>query len=164
MIIAIDFDDTVVEQDHPYEDLEAPLRLKPGAADGLRALKHAGHTLLLWSARANRALREDPEFNPLVRAGLTRIDRARWERMRPVNIARYNQMVAFVEVELPRIFDAVDDGVQGKPCVDLFIDDRAMRYGAGALGMTWRQIAHTYGEPDYGPPIGSQQRAPPAER
>jgi len=164
VIIAVDFDATVVRQDRSYDDVVSPLTFEEGAEVGLRALKRAGHVLLLWSARANRALREDPGLDPLVAAGVVRVDRVRWERMRPINVARYQQMIAFVKSELDGVFDAIDGGLQGKPCADLFIDDRAMRFGAGANGMTWRTLAYVYGELDLGPPVGSQPRASPAER
>jgi hypothetical protein len=156
VIIAVDFDGTVVKQNRPYGDLESPLELEDGAREGLEALKRAGHVLLLFSARANLALRLDPDMDPLVRAGVRRVDRARWERMRPVHVARYEQMLVFVAAEFPGIFDAVDDGIQGKPSADLFVDDRALRFGQGALGLGWAGIANAWGEPDFGTPIGGK--------
>ena len=143
MIFAIDFDNTVVEQDGAYSDLETPLRLKPGAMAGLTSLKAAGHILLLYSARANRALvGEHPEVDPLHRAGC--VNRMQRHGSLCLNTARYQQMVAFVEEKLPGIFDAIDDGMQGKPNADLFIDDKAITFGP--LGMNWQQIAGRYGE------------------
>ena len=143
MIIAIDFDGTVVEQEGRYDDLEKPLRLKPNALKALRQLKAAGHVLLLYSARANLALTgDDPSVDPLHRAGV--ISRNQTAKNKRLNVARYQQMVAFCEAELPAIFDAIDDGRQGKPNANLFIDDKAVTFGP--LGMNWRQIAAIYGE------------------
>jgi hypothetical protein len=143
MIIAIDFDNTVVEQDGNYADLETPLRLKPGAMAALTSLKAAGHILLLFSARANRALvGETPDIDPLHRAGV--VNRAQRPASLCLNTARFNQMVCFVEEKLPGIFDAIDDGLQGKPNADLFIDDKAITFGP--LGMNWQGIAARYGE------------------
>ncbi len=143
MILAIDFDNTVVEQDGDYSDLETPLRLKPGAMAGLNCLKAAGHILLLYSARANQALTGAfPEIDPLHRAGV--VNREQGPGSLGLNRARYEQMVAFVEEKLPGMFDAIDDGRQGKPNADLFIDDKAITFGP--LGMNWQQIAARYGE------------------
>lgn len=144
MIIAVDFDGVIADmRGRAYDDTSVPLRLMPGAKNGLMSLKKAGHVLLLYSARANRAIREDPNLDPLVRSGFRR--RYNLE----LNRARYEQMLAFVGSELPGIFDAIDDGVQGKPVVDLFIDDRALRYGPGQLALGWRAISQIYGEPVY---------------
>lgn len=148
MIIAIDWDGTIVEQDRPYDDLESPLVFVPLAKESLHSLKGAGHTLLLWSARASRSLLEDPNLDPLVRAGVKQVDREQWEKNLPVNRARYRQMLDFVERELPGIFDAIDDGVGGKPLVDLFIDDRAIRFSHSASqnGRGWQSIAFSFGK------------------
>lgn len=143
MIFAIDFDNTVVEQEGSYSDVTTPLNLKPGAMAGLTSLKAAGHTLLLYSARANKALvGHMPDVDPLHRSGA--VNRHQRPASLILNTKRYQQMVAFVEEKLPGIFDAVDDGRQGKPNADLFIDDKAITFGP--LGMNWGQIAARYGE------------------
>lgn len=151
MIIAVDFDNTVVEQDgRLYADVTTPLRLLPGAKEGLLALKAADHVLVLWSGRANRALRFDPRLDPLVKAGVRRqyseadLDRWRNDSM-PLNQARYQQMLDFVTAELPGVFAAVDDGEVGKITADLYMDDRAVRFGRGLGGARWIDIAKTYG-------------------
>lgn len=149
MIFAIDFDGTVVVEDgRPYDGLDEPLELIPGAREGLEALRAAGHILLLYSARANRSLREDPYYDPLVRLGVRKIDVRGWGLMQALHESRYREMVDFVRAELPGIFHAIDDGHQGKPEVDLIIDNRALRFGLsgkqGALG--WSGIADAYGE------------------
>ena len=147
MIIALDFDGTVVDDSRPYADTTSPLRLLPGAKEGLAALKKARHTLILWSARSNRALREDPALDPLVRAGVKKLDRAAWEEARPIHQARYQQMISFVKRDLPGVFDAIDDGMVGKVSADLFIDDKALRFGRSLSGSSWPTIAVQYGVP-----------------
>lgn len=142
MIIAIDFDNTVVEQDGAYDDLKTPLRLKPMARQALMALKSSGHILLLFSARANRALVNVPDDDPLHRAGI--VNRKQGVKSLQLNRKRFKQMVDFIEEELPNIFDAIDDGKQGKPNADLFIDDKAITFGP--LGLNWGQIAARYGD------------------
>jgi hypothetical protein len=147
MVIAVDWDGTIVEQDgRTYADVTSPFKLMPGALDALRALKSAGHKLILWSGRANHALRFDPMLDPLVRAGVKKVDMARWETgSRDLNQARFDQMVSFAETELDGIFDAIDDGKVGKVSADLYIDDRALRFGVGLSGARWADIAKQYG-------------------
>lgn len=156
MFIAVDFDNTVVKQNRAYEDTTTPLEFVDGAEQALRELKRGGHVLLLWSARASRALLIDPALDPFVRAGLRRVNVDQWRRSQAVNITRYKQMIDFVATHLPGVFDAVDDGAAGKPSVDRFIDDRAMRPGRGAGGMTWSEIAEMFGVPaNKVPPAGA---------
>jgi hypothetical protein len=147
MIIAVDFDGTVVSEDRPFEDTVTPLRFLPGAREGLHALRRAGHTLVLWSARTNRATLFTPEWDPLVRAGIRKVHLARWEAERPLHWARLRQMERFIALHLPGVFAVVDDGLQGKPCADLFIDNKALRYGFGAEAVGWNGIAMLFGEP-----------------
>jgi hypothetical protein len=154
MRIAIDWDGTVVSQDRPYDDLVTPMEFIPGAKEGLLALKRAGHVLLLWSARASRALLYDPLLDPLVRAGAAPMDRRSWLASRHLHRARYEQMIDFVNRELAGIFDAIDDGQCGKPLVDLFIDDRSMAMRGPA---TWARISRTYGEAE---PLFDQELTP----
>jgi len=147
VIIAVDFDGTVVVQDgRAYDDIDSPLAFLPGAKEGLVALKAAGHTLLLWSARMSAALLIDPSLDPLVRANARRVNTDLWERSQPLNQARCQQMLDFVDRELPGVFAAIDDGAGGKPQVDLFIDDKALRPGYGPGAMNWSRIAYLYGE------------------
>lgn len=149
MLIACDFDGTCVREDRPYADVTTPLELMPYAREALTSLKAAEHILLLWSGRASRALLEDPRLNPLVRAGVVRVNRDRWLLERHIHQSRYEQMISFVTTELAGVFDAVDDGMGGKPLVDLFVDNRALRLGGGLDGVGWRQIADRYGAPVY---------------
>jgi hypothetical protein len=140
MRIAIDFDGTLVSMDRPYSDTTTPFVLLPGAREALGALRAAGHQLLLYSARANLSLRFDPTLDPLG---------PRWaaspEKLE-LNRKRFNHMVEWVERELPGVFSAIDDGTQGKPSVDLFIDDRAVAFGHGVRTVNWAKIARMYGE------------------
>lgn len=145
MLIAVDFDGVVVRTDRPFADTTTPLQFLDGAKEGLLALKQAGHTLLLYSARANRALLYTPEWDPLVRAGVRRPHEVAWTAGKELHWARYQQMLAFCKAELDGVFDAIDDGLQGKPLADLFIDDRAL-----AVDVGWSHIALLYGAPSAG--------------
>ncbi len=142
MIIAVDFDGTIVSSNREYTDVETPLEFLHGAKEGLQSLKAADHVIIIYSARANRALRVDPNLDPLVRAGLRQLDHDWWERNKDLNEVRYQQMLEFCKTELDGIVDVIDDGVQGKPCAGLFIDDRALRFQQGG----WKKIARMYGE------------------
>lgn len=139
VIIAIDYDGTIVTQDLPYNDVTTAPTFMPGAVEGLKALKRAGHKLLLYSARANLALRENPYLNPLI----TEFDEKAFEQEKTLQVARYWAMVQFVRATLPGIFDAIDNGHQGKPTADLFIDDK----NAFAV-IDWSLIAAVYGDPE----------------
>ena len=146
MIVAVDLDSTLVDEwGRKFSDTTSPLKLMGGARKALQAMKAAGHVVLLYSARANRALRVDPELDPLVRAGVVRLDRKAWEAEQPLHEARYQQMVQFAATQLKGLVDAVDDGAQGKPVADLFIDDRALRFGGGVDGHSWFDIARQFG-------------------
>lgn len=138
MRIAVDFDNTIVSQEHDYNDLDTPLEFLPGAKEALESLKAAGHQLILWSGRSNLALRKDWRRNPLNR--LTALfDEAKWEQQRQINAARYEQMLQFVEENLPDVFVYIDDGAQGKISADLYIDDRSTQ-------PDWGMLQEAYGE------------------
>lgn len=145
MVIAVDFDGTLVSQDRDYNDLTTPLELLPHAKEALQSFKRAGHLIVLFSARASRALLEDPELDPLVRAGKKKLNRGAWEKQKDLHRARYQQMVDFVESNLKQEIDAIDDGKQGKPQAGIFIDDRALRYGSTMGGHTWNWFIDRYG-------------------
>jgi hypothetical protein len=146
MKLAIDFDATIVVQEgRRYEDVVSPLQFMAGARDALYSLRRAGHLLLLWSARASRALLEDPMLDPFVRAGEVDANLSAWRESRFIHRARYDQMLRFVRDKLPGCFHAIDDGSAGKPSVDLFIDDRALRFGLGENAVGWQDIARAYG-------------------
>jgi len=144
MIMIVDFDGTVVHRD-------PPLRLKEGARDGLLALKRAGHQLVLFSARANRARRFNADLDPLPPSGKyqypTLGDSADRDRLRvqAYNAALFEQMRRFVAAELPGVFDAIDEGNVGKPLGDYFIDDKSIN--PTLPGYDWSWIANTFGEP-----------------
>jgi len=144
MIIAVDFDGTLVQNTSGGN-----LLIMPGARAGLASLRAAGHVLLVYSARANRAQREDPQLDPLVRVGVRKPASGDLQASQAHAQARYLEMVEFVAREFPGVFAAVDDGAQGKPLVDLFIDDLAIRFGHGATALGWRAIASIWGEPVY---------------
>lgn len=147
MIVAIDFDGTIVQQNRPYDDVHSPLEWVPGAQAGLYSLKKADHTLILYSARANLALRQDWRLNPLWRDGIVPINVKAWERNQPLHEARYQQMVRFVAVKLPRMFAAIDDGHQGKVLASIFIDDKAFGSATYAnAGVDWKAVTRHFGE------------------
>jgi hypothetical protein len=145
MLIAIDFDGTIVEQDGRRYDATSPLRFMPGAREALLDLNAAGHVLVLWSARARLTLRDPRYVDPLVAAGI-KTARPRTPEEYAVNEARYAQMVAFVRTYLAGVFTYVYHGGElDKPGVDLFIDDKALRLGADLGGQSWYDIAKVYG-------------------
>jgi beta-phosphoglucomutase-like phosphatase (HAD superfamily) len=148
VLIALDFDGTIVkEEGRAFSDFTSPLEFLPGAREALYSLKRAQHSLLLWSARSNRSLLQDPQLDPLVRAGVRRPKMPRWEAELPVHFGRLRQMEQFIATHLAGVFDAVDDGVQGKPLADLFIDNRALRYGFGPDAVGWQGVQVLFGEP-----------------
>ncbi len=57
MIIAVDFDGTVV--DHKYPDIGA---LKTGAREALKAFKKGGHKIAIWTCRAGKEEQAVREF------------------------------------------------------------------------------------------------------
>ena len=57
MIIAVDFDGTIVE--HRYPEIG---REKPFAFDTLKMLQKEGHRLILWTVREDKLLEEAVEF------------------------------------------------------------------------------------------------------
>jgi len=147
MIIAVDFDGTVVRRRRRSSELE----LMPDVEMGLAALKAAGHTLVLVSSRANLARRKNATLNPLfIRRG-SASDSANEDRDRHLAEKRYQNMLTFVAERIPDMFDAIDDGGQGKVEADLYIDNRAVNFcsvGSGPSSMDWADIGETYGDPD----------------
>ena len=141
MIICVDWDGTIVEQDRPFGELEKDLKLIDGAKDALESLKRAGHTLILYSGRANRANRLDWKLNPGYLSGAIPFDVKAWEKARPMHEELYEEMLDFVAKELPGIFAYIDDGGQGKPSCDLFIDDKNIEFHGD-----WAEIAFQYGD------------------
>jgi hypothetical protein len=142
VIISIGFDGVLVE-DRPLDDFVSPMTLKPWAREALDSLKRADHALVLASSRANLALRENWRLNPLWLYGKVPLNVEAWERNRPMHQQRWFQMLHFIEDNLKDVFDAVDDGRQGKFPSDLIIDHRSV--GSGEID--WYAIARQYGEP-----------------
>jgi hypothetical protein len=142
MLISFEFDGVIVRDDtRAFDDLETPLELVPGASLTLRSLRRAGHILLLCSDRANRALRVDPRLDPLVTAGVVKVDPVLWKEQQGFFENRYQEMLAFVLAYLPGVFHAIDDGLQGKPVVDLHIDAKARAFNQGG----WPAIMQCFG-------------------
>lgn len=141
MRIAIDFDGTIVKDDKAYDDLETPLELVEGAEAAIHALARAGHHLIVYSARANLAIREDWKRHPgWLERGYAPPG---WESSARLNELRYQQMVQFILARFgTKTFWYIDDGRQGKVSADLFIDDRAFPGGTP----DWETLAYNYGE------------------
>jgi len=57
MIIAVDFDGTIVEHRYPYLGKEIPFAIK-----SLKLIQEQGHQLILWTYRAGKELDEAVEF------------------------------------------------------------------------------------------------------
>lgn len=152
------FDGSIVKEEHPYDDVETPLEFIPGVQQAVPALKRAGHVLLLWSGRASRALLFDPMLDPLVRAGVVPLDMERWRSSQSLHQARYRQMLDFVAVNCIGWFDAIDDGAGGKPMVDLYLDNQALRLGRGMGGVDWRAVSLAYGAPELAPATWTEKR------
>ncbi len=57
MIIAVDFDGTIVERSHPELGKEIPF-----AIESLKLLQQQGHLLILWTSRAGKELDEAVEY------------------------------------------------------------------------------------------------------
>ena len=89
-------------------------------------------------------------LDPLVLNGTRLIDFEKWRASQPVYQARYEQMVQFVHSRLAGIFDAIDDGAQGKPIADLFIDDRGLRFQPARtkFATDWSAVAQSFGSPE----------------
>lgn len=144
MLICIDYDGTLVRDDRPYDDVTTPPEWIDGAKEAVLSLRRAGHTLLLFSARTNRSLLYSVSWDPLVAAGLRRAVEPSPEA-RAIHWARYFQMCAFLDAEVPGVF-VIDDGTQGKPLYDLLIDDRAVAFSPrGTNGYTWTMIRELHG-------------------
>ena len=141
MIICIDFDGTVVLQDRPWGNLEGELTFIDGAKEALESLKRAGHTLILYSGRANQANRIDWHKNPGYVNGTIPFDVKAWEKAKPIHEELYKEMLDFVAKELPGVFAYIDSGEQGKPSCDLFIDDKNVEFHGD-----WQEIAFQYGD------------------
>ena len=57
MIIAVDFDGTIVEHRYPHIGKEVPF-----ATQALKQLQSEGHALILWTAREGKLLQEAIDF------------------------------------------------------------------------------------------------------
>lgn len=57
MVIAIDFDGTIVEDDFPFIG-----KLRPGAVEVLKKLRKEGYQLILWTCRTGQKLAEAVNF------------------------------------------------------------------------------------------------------
>jgi len=96
LIIAVDFDGTIVEDRYP--EIGKPMLF---AIDTLKKMQQDGHRLILWTYRSGRKLQEAVDF------------------MKGHGIEFYA-----VNRSFPEEPDQLDDNTSRKIAADLFIDDR----------------------------------------
>ena len=94
MIIAVDFDGTIVEHRYPYLGKEIPF-----AIDSLKLIQEQGHQLILWTYRAGKELDDAIEF------------------------CRENGL-EFYAVNKNYPEEIFDDSISRKINADIYIDDR----------------------------------------
>jgi hypothetical protein len=145
MKLAIDFDGTlVVQAGRKYEDFTTPLELMPGAEKAVRSLKAAGHTLILWSARASPNLLVNPRSVGIaLDPEYKRMSHEHFHMSLEVNRGRFRQMLDFARDRMPGVFSFVTSDKMG---ADVFIDDKALRLSPGPAGLSWGEIALLYGD------------------
>lgn len=115
MIIAVDFDGTLVEHRYPEIGKEVPF-----AIDTLKMLQRDRHKLIMWTVREGRLLDEAVE----------------WCRERGVEFYAVNKDYPEESLE--------DKGFSRKLKVDLFIDDRNLG-GLPDWGVIYRMIKEKVG-------------------
>lgn len=115
MIIAVDFDGTLVEHCYPEIGKEIPF-----AIDTLKMLQRDRHKLIMWTVREGRLLDEAVE----------------WCRERGVEFYAVNKDYPEESLE--------DNGFSRKLKVDLFIDDRNLG-GLPDWGVIYRMIKEKVG-------------------
>lgn len=143
MIIAIEFDDCIVELKPDFTDVFTPLVFRPSALTGLRALRDAGHQLILFSERSNRGRLTDWQLSPRIHHDAeATFDTAMWSAEVALYNARVQEMHTFVEQNLAGIFAYVDAGLQGKVLADMYIDPKAWP----RADVDWAELILTLGE------------------
>ena len=115
MIIAVDFDGTLVEHCYPEIGKEIPF-----AIDTLKMLQRDRHKLIMWTVREGRLLDEAVE----------------WCRERGIEFYAVNKDYPEESLE--------DNGFSRKLKVDLFIDDRNLG-GLPDWGVIYRMIKEKVG-------------------
>jgi len=115
MIIAVDFDGTLVEHCYPEIGKEIPF-----AIDTLKMLQRDRHKLIMWTVREGRLLDEAVE----------------WCRERGIEFYAVNKDYPEESLE--------DSGFSRKLKVDLFIDDRNLG-GLPDWGVIYRMIKEKVG-------------------
>ena len=111
MIIAVDFDGTIVQDNYPSIGKERPF-----ATQTLRMLQAEGHQLILWTVRRGRQLDEALE----------------WCRERGVEFYAVNK-------DFPEEDEQKNERYSRKIKVDIFIDDRNVG-GLPDWGMIYQMI------------------------
>jgi len=126
VIFAIDFDGTIARAG------DNGLELRPGAADALRALRAAGHTLVLHSTRLTQPTHlTDQTVVARLTPSLLDADLQQQE------MERFLRRCGLWTVASGGVFDLVWDR-PGKPVADRYIDDRSMR-------PVWEEVERAFG-------------------
>lgn len=112
MVIAVDFDGTIVQHQYPKIGPEIPF-----ATDTLRMLNNDGHQLILWSVREGRLLQEAVD----------------WCKQRGVEFYAVNKDFYEEDESKNKVFSR-------KLKADLFIDDRNIG-GLPDWGTIYRMIS-----------------------
>lgn len=122
MVIAVDFDGTIVEHEYPKIGREIPF-----ATETLRMLINDHHRLILWSVREGKLLKEAVD----------------WCKERGVEFYAINR-------DYPEETTENNNHFSRKLKADLFIDDRnigglpdwGMIYRMVKEGLTWQDLMH----------------------
>ena len=106
MIIAVDFDGTVVE--HKFPDIGDPIA---GAIDTIKELIDAGHQIILWTCR---------EDHPTDASRQHLTEAVYYMEVYDIELYGINEAPAPIEFR-----DFTPDGMSGrKVCADIYIDDK----------------------------------------
>lgn len=132
MVIAVDFDGTIVEHMYPKIGKEIPF-----ATDTLKELIKDGHQLILWSVREDGLLQEAVD----------------WCHRRGVDFWAVNK-------DYPEEERSKNNHFSRKLKVDMFIDDRNVGglpdwgtiYQMIKYNETWESMHYNHQKPEYGQP------------
>lgn len=121
MIIAVDFDGTIVEHKYPHIGKELPF-----AIDTLRLLQSEGHRLILWSVREGSLLDEAVE----------------WCRKRGLEFYAVNRNFTEEDIDLDNPY------FSRKLKADMFIDDRNLG-GLPDWGAIYQMVHNRWSYEEY---------------
>ncbi len=101
-IVAIDYDNTIVEKSDKLIEIGKP---KKGAIEAIKKLKDNGCYIIIWSGRNNKIINDDELLRRL-----------------------YLFVMKFT-LDLYGIpYDEIDYGVEGKVVADVYLDDRGLEF------------------------------------